>query len=120
MEEFDGVFFYSFQLWEALAIVKVDEVGRSIVLSSLSAFGAVPGEVSYFSALETGVRGVSCGGRVALEVILWSIPLVAVGVLSSPEVIASVVPSIVSSGWSPVSIYIHGDGGVVHPSRGVR
>ena len=86
--------------------VEVNEVGRSIVLSSLSAFGAVPG-------------GVSCGGHVALEVILWSIPLVAAGVLSSSEVIASVIPSIVSSVRSSVSIYIHGDGGVVHPSRGV-
>ncbi len=119
MDEFNGVFFYSLHFREALAIVEVDEVGHSVVLSSLSAFGAVPGEVSYFSALETGVRGVSCGGRVALEVILWSIPSVAVGVLSSLEVIASVVPSIVSSGWGLVLVYIHGDGGVIHPSRGV-
>ena len=120
MEEFDGVFLYSLRFWEALAIIEVDEVGRPIVLSSLSVFGAVSGEVPYFSALEAGVRGVSCSGCIALEVVLWSISLVAVGVLSSPEVIASVVPSIVSSGWSSVSIYIHGDRGVVHPSRGVR
>ncbi len=119
MEEFNGVLFYSLHFWEALAIVEVDEVGCSIVLSSLSAFGAVPGKVSYFFALKAGIRGVSCGGRIALEVILWSIPLVAVGVLSSPEVVTSVVPSVVSSGWSSVSIYIHGDRGVVHPSRGV-
>ena len=119
MKDFDGVFFNDICFREVLVVVEVDEIGCSIVLSSLSAFGAVPSEVSHFSALEAGIRGVSCGGRVALEVILWSIPLVAVGVLSSPEVIASIVPSIVSSGWSPVSIYIHGDGGVVHPSRGV-
>ena len=55
MEEFNGVFFYNFCFWEALAIVEVDEVGSSIVLTSLSAFRAVSGEVSYFSALETGV-----------------------------------------------------------------
>ena len=119
MEEFNGVFFYSFRFWEALAIVEVDEVGCSIVLSSLLAFGAVPGEVSYFSTLKTSVRRVSRSSCIALEVILWSISLVAVGVLSSPEVVTSVVPSVVSSGQGSVSVYIHGDRGVVHPSRGI-
>ena len=119
MEEFNGVLFYNFCFWEALAIVEVDEVGCSIVLSSLLAFGAVPGEVSYFSTLKTSVRRVSRSSCIALEVILWSISLVVIGVLSSSEVIASVIPSIVSSGWSSILIYIHGDGGVVHPSRGV-
>ena len=120
MEDFNGVFFDGLRFREALAVVKVDKVGGSIVLASLSAFRAIPSEVSYFSALETGIRGVSCGGHIALEVILWSVPLVAVGVLSSSEVITSIVPSIVSSGWGSVSIYVHGDRGVVHPSRGVR
>ncbi len=119
MEDFNGIFFYWFCLWEALTIVKIDEVGGPIVLASLSAFRAVPGEMSHFSALETGIRGVSCGGCVALEVILWSVLLVAVGVLSSPEVIASVVSPIVSSSWGSVSVYVHGDRGVVHPLRGV-
>ncbi len=78
MEDFNGVLFYRLRFWEALAIVEVDKIGGLIVLSSLLALGAVPGEVSYFSALETGIRGVSRGGCIALEVILWSIPLVAV------------------------------------------
>ena len=101
-------------------VVEVDQVGGSIVLASLSAFGAVSSEVSHFSALEASVRGVSCGGRVALEVILWSIPLVAVGVLSSSEVIASVIPPIISPGRGSVSVYIHGDRGVIHPSGSVQ
>ncbi len=120
LKGFDWVFFDRFRFGESLAIVKVNKVGGPIVLASLSAFGTVPGEVSYFSALETGIRGVSCGGRVALEVILWSVSLVAVGILSSPEVIASVVSSVVASGWCPVSVYIHGNWSVVHPTRSVR
>ncbi len=52
LEGFDGVFFDGFCFGESLAIVEVDEVGGSVVLASLSALGAVPGEVSYFSALE--------------------------------------------------------------------
>ncbi len=119
LEDFNGIFFDGFSFWESLIVVKVDEVGRSIVLSSLSAFGAVPSEVSYFSTLETGVRGVSCGGRVALEVILQSIPLVSVRTLSSAEVIPSIVPPVVSSGWCPVPVYVHWNWGVVHPAGSV-
>ena len=62
---------------------------------------------------------VSCGGRIALEVGLRTVSLITVGVLSSAEVVASIVSSIVSSRWGPVSIYVHGDRGVVHPTRGV-
>ncbi len=55
LEDFDGVFFDGFSFGEALTVVKVDEVGGSVVLTSLSAFRAIPGEVSYLSALEAGV-----------------------------------------------------------------
>ena len=119
MEDFDGVFFNNVCFGEALAIVEVDKIGCSIVLSSLSAFGAVPGEVSYFSALETGIRLVSRGSRVALEVVLRTVPLIAVGVLSPAEVVASVVSSVVPSCWRPVPIYVHRDRSVVHPTRGI-
>ncbi len=54
-----------------------------------------------------------------MEVALWAIPLVSVGVLSSLEVIASVVSSVVSLGWCPIPIDIHGDRSVIHPSRSV-
>ena len=50
---------------------------------------------------------------------MWAIPLISVGVLSSPEVIASVVSSIVPSGWCPIPVDIHGNRGIVHPLRGV-
>ena len=119
MKGFDGVFFSGFCFGESLAIVKVDEVGGSVVLASLSMFGTVSGKVSYFSALEAGVRLVSCSGCVALEVALRSISLIAVGVLSSAEVIASIVSSVVSSRWCPVPVYIHGNRGVIHPARGI-
>ncbi len=119
MKGFDGVFFGGLRFRESLGIIEVDEVGGSIVLASLSTFGTVPGEVPYFSALETGIRLVSCGGCVALEVTLRSVPLIAVGVLPSAEVIASVVSSVVSSRRRPISVYVHGNGGVVHPTRGI-
>ena len=90
-----------------------------VVLAIWSTFWTVSGEVPHFSALEAGIRGVPCGGRIALEVALWAVPLVAVRVLSSAEVIASVVSSVVSSGRCPVSVYIHGDRSVIHPSRSI-
>ena len=62
---------------------------------------------------------VSCSGRVALEVVLRAIPLISVGVLSSAEVVASIVSSVVPSCWCPVPIYVHRDRSVVHPTRGV-
>ena len=120
MEDFDGVFFNIFDFWEALIVVKVDKICGPIVLASLSVFRAVSGEVSYFSALETGVRLVSRGGRVALEVSLRAASLIAVGILPSAEVVASVVSSIVSSRWCPVPVYVHGNWGVVHPSGCIR
>ncbi len=120
LKGFDGVFFDGLCFGETLAVVKVDEIGGSVVLSSLSAFGAVSSEMSYFSALEACVRCVSRGSRVALEVALGSIPLVAIGVLTSSEVVSSVVSSVVPSGWCPVPIYVHRDRGVVHPSGCVR
>ena len=119
LENFDRVFLNDVGFRETLIIVEIDEVGRSIVLTSLAAFRAVSGKVSYFSALKTGVRLVSCGGCVALEVALRTVALVVVGVLSSPEVIASVVSSVVSSRRRPISVYVHGNGGVVHPTRGI-
>ena len=120
MEEFNGVFFYGLGFWKALAIVEVDKVGRSVILASLSVFGAVSGEVSYFSALETGVRLVSRGGRIALEVALRAVSLIAVRVLSSAEVVASVVPSVVSSSWCSVPIYVHWNWGIIHPTGSIR
>ena len=54
-----------------------------------------------------------------MEVILWAIPLIPIGVLPTSEVVASVVSSVVPSGWCPVSIDVHGDRGVIHPSRGI-
>ena len=102
-----------------MGIVEVDEVGRPIILSSLSAFQAVPSKVSHFPALEAGVRLVPCSGCVALEVTLRAVSLITVGVLSSAEVVASVVPSIVSSRWCSVPIYVHRDWGVVHPTWGI-
>ncbi len=120
LKGFDGVFFDSFCFRESLAIVKVDEVGGSIILASLSAFRTIPSEMPYFSALKAGVRLISCGGRVALEVALWAVSLIAVGILSSTEVIASVVSSVVSSRWCPIPVYVHGDRGVVHPAWGIR
>ena len=119
MKGFDRIFLDDFCFGEALVIVEINEVGSLVVLTSLSAFQAVPGEMSYFSALEAGVRGVSCGGCVGLEVVLWAISLVSVRVLPSTEVIPSIVSSIVPSGWRPVSVYVHRDRSVVHPLRGV-
>ncbi len=119
LEGFNGVFFYSFGLGEALAIIEVDKVGGSVILTPLSAFGAVSGEVPHFSALEAGVRRVSCSCRVALEVTLWAIPLVAVGILPSSEVVPSIISSVVPSSRRPVPVYVHRDRGVVHPARSV-
>jgi len=116
----DGVFLYGFCFREALVVVEVDEIGGSIVLASLSAFRAVSGEVPHFSTLEAGVGGVPGGGHVALIVILGAVSLVSVRILLSPEVVASVVPSVVPTGWSSVPVDVHGDQGVVHPSRSIR
>jgi len=115
LEDFNGVFLCNLRFREALTVVEVDEVGGSVVLTALSAFRAVSGEVSYFSALEACIRCISCGGRVALKVVLGAVPLIPVRVLSSLEVIPSVIPSVVSSGWGPVPVYVHGNRGVVHP-----
>ncbi len=93
LEDFDGVFFDGVGFREALIVVKIDEVSRSIILSPLAAFWAVSGKVS--------------------------VPLVAVRVLSSSEVIAPIVSSIVPLSWSSVPIDIHGDQSVIHPSQGI-
>ncbi len=55
LEDFDGVFFGSVGFSEVLIIVKVNEVCRPVVLTSLATLWAVPSEVSFFSALEAGV-----------------------------------------------------------------
>jgi len=120
LEGFDGIFFSNVGFNEALVVVEVDKISRPVILASLAVLWAVSSEVPYFSALEAGIRQVSRGSCVALEVVLWAIPLVSVGVLSSSEVVASVVSSVVSSGRRPVPIDVHRDRGVVHPSRGVR
>ena len=52
LEDFDGVFFDNVGFGEVLAIVKVDEVRRSVVLASLVAFWTISSEVSYFSTLK--------------------------------------------------------------------
>ena len=119
LEGFNGVLFDGFYFRVPLTVVEIDEIGGSVVLTSLLAFRAVSGEVPDFSALETGVRLVSRSGRVALEVVLRAVPLVVVGILSSAEVVTPVVSSIVSSRRCPVPVYVHGDRGVVHPTRGV-
>jgi len=119
LEDFDGVFFYGFCFREALVIVEVDKIGGSVILASLSAFRAVPGEVSYLSALEAGIGRVSGGGCIALVVILGAVSLVSVGILSPSEVVTSVVSSIVPASWSSVSIDVHGDRGIVHPAGSV-
>ena len=49
------VFFGDVGFGKALVVVEINEVGRSVVLASLAALWAVPGKVSYFSTLETGV-----------------------------------------------------------------
>jgi len=120
LKGFDWVFLDRFRFGESLVVVEVDQIGGPVVLTSLSTFGAVPGEVSYFSALEASVRLISRGGCVALEVSLRAISLVAIGVLSSAEVVTPVVPSVVSSRWCPIPIYVHGDQGIIHPSRSIR
>ncbi len=119
MEDFDGVFFDGFGFWKALIVVEVNKICGPVILASLSAFRAVSGEVSYFPTLEACIRCISCGGHVALEVILGAISLIPVRVLSSSEVIPSVIPLVVSSGWGPVPVYIHGNWGVVHPSGSI-
>jgi len=55
LEDLDGVLFDDVSFGEVLVIVEVDEVRRSVVLTSLAALWAIPSEVSYFSTLETGV-----------------------------------------------------------------
>ncbi len=55
LEDFDGVFLISVGFGEALVVVEVDEVGCSVILTSLAAFWAVPSEVSHFSALKAGI-----------------------------------------------------------------
>ena len=55
LEGFDRVFLSDVGFGEALVVIEVDEVGHAVILASLVAFWAVPSEMSYFSALETGI-----------------------------------------------------------------
>ncbi len=119
LESFDWVFFIGASVDEVLIIIEVDQVGHSVVLVVQATFWAVPGKVSYFSTLEAGIGRISSSRSISLEVILGPIPLIPIGVLPSPEVIASVIPLVVPSGWCPVPINVHWNRGVVHPSRGV-
>ena len=63
---------------------------------------------------------VPCGCRISLKVVLWAIPLIAIGVLPSSEVVASIVSPVVSLSWCPVPVDIHWDRSVIHPSQSVR
>jgi len=69
--------------------------------------------------LKAGIGRVPRSSGVSLEVVLWTISLIPVGVLSSSEVIASVISSVIPSGWRSISVDIHQDWSVIHPSRGV-
>ena len=55
-----------------------------------------------------------------MEVVLRAIPLVPIGILSSSEVVTSIVSSVVPLGRCPIPVDVHRDGGIVHPARGVR
>ncbi len=120
LEGFDGVFFGNLGFREGLVVIEVDEVGCPVVLASLAALWAVSCEMPYFSALEACVRRVSCGGCVALKVVLRVVSQIPIGVLSSSEVVPAVVPSVIPLGWRSVPVYIHRDWGIIHPSRGIR
>ena len=91
LEGLDGVLFDGFHFGESLAIVEVDEISGPIVLTPLPAFGAVSSEVSYFSALEAGIRRIPGGSHISLEIGLGVISLVAVVIPLSLEVIAMIV-----------------------------
>ena len=91
-----------------------------VVLTIWAVFRTVPGKVPYFSTLETGIGRVVRGGGISLEIVLWAISLISVGVLPSAKVIASVVSLVVPLSWRPVPVNIHWDGGVVHPPWCVR
>jgi len=119
LENFYWIFFVDVSVGEGLIVIEVDQVSRSIILVVWAAFWTVSGEVSYFSTLEAGVGRVSGGSGIPLKVILGSVSLVPIGVLPSMEVVASIVSSVVSSGRRPISVDVHWDGSVVHPSRGV-
>jgi len=55
LKGFNRVFFSDLGFCEALIVVKVDEVGCSVILASLAALWTVPSKMSYFSALEAGI-----------------------------------------------------------------
>ncbi len=118
MKGFDWVFLDDIGVGIVLTIVEVDQVGRLIVLIVWTAFQTVSSIVSYFSTLEAGVQQISGSSGISLKVVLRAIALVAVVVPLSSEVIATVVATVVSlsSGWCPVSVNVHGDRGIVHPS----
>ncbi len=118
LEDFDWVFFISVS--EVLVVVEVNQVGRSIVLAIWATFWTISGKMPHFSTLEAGIGRVSYSSGVPLEVVLWVVSLISVGVLSSLEVIASVVSSVVSSGRRSIPVNIHWNWSVIHPSRGIR
>jgi len=59
-----------------------------------------------------------------LEVVLGVISLITVVVSLSSEVVTSIVPLALvvslSLSWCPVSVDIHRDRGIVHPSWGIQ
>jgi len=124
LEGFNWVFFNDVGIGITLIVVEIDQVGCPIILITLVAFWAVSGEVSYFSTLEAGVQGIPSGGSVPLRVVLGSVPLIAVRVPLSMEVIALIVSLAMviplSVVWCSVLINVHGDRGVIHPSWSVR
>jgi len=93
-----------------------------IVLIVLAALWAVSSEVPFFATVKAGVRGVPCCGSIPLGVILVSVALIAV-VVPLSMVIVAVVVSLTAVVSLPVvgsvSVNVHGDWSVVHPSWGV-
>ncbi len=123
LEGFDGVFLYGIGVVIALIVIEVNQVSGAIILVPLLTFWVVSGEMSYFSALEACIRGVSDSGSISLVVVLGTVPLIVVVVPLPSEVaalvvsLASIIP--LSSSRCSVSIDIHGNRGVVHPAWGI-
>jgi len=55
LEGFDRIFFDDVGVHVVLIIIEVDQIGCLVVLVVWVAFWAVPGKVSYFSALEASI-----------------------------------------------------------------
>ncbi len=91
LKGFYWIFLNDISVGVVLTVVKIDEIGRSIVLAVWMAFWAVPGVMSLFSTLEAGIRRIPGGSHISLEIGLGVISLVAVVIPLSLEVIAMIV-----------------------------